>query len=123
MFDRYRNDEHALFILDPPYMSSFNTSYYKFDKKSEIKCDSENRVIDNTRMFIDMLDLLSCECKVFLIIAANAITRYIYRDYIISSYEKRYDISGRCATHLIVSNALKKCGVTQLDNTCMICEV
>jgi len=72
IIDEYRENENAFIYLDPPYVDSFNTGYVGYQKGQH---DGDLKVIDNTKIYIDLLDILSCKCK-------NAITKYLYRDYI-----------------------------------------
>lgn len=77
--NKYKDDPNTLIFLDPPYLSSFNSNYSSY--KSKIT-DKNNILIDNTKLFIDILDLLkNSKAKIVFVINENAITKYIYKDY------------------------------------------
>lgn len=99
IFNRVRDDPTCFVFLDPPYFSSFNSEYHDYTGEAKNKY-----VKDNTVMYIDILNLLTCKCRVMLIINKNAITEYIYAAYIVGEYKKKYNISYRETTHLIVAN-------------------
>jgi chloramphenicol O-acetyltransferase len=46
-------------------------------------------IIDNTQIYINLLDVLKCKCKVLFSIM-TAIIRHIYKDYIKNSYNHIY---------------------------------
>ncbi len=46
-------------------------------------------IIDNTQIYINLLDVLKCKCKVLFSIM-TAIIRHIYKDYIKNSYNYIY---------------------------------
>jgi len=101
IIELYKNNKSALIFLDPPYFSSFNSSYNGY-----YPSETENKIIiDNTEMYINILEALrTAKCKIMLIINSNHITRFIYKDYIRGSYGKRYDISGRTCEHIVCCN-------------------
>ena len=102
IIDKYMNDETAFLFLDPPYLDSYNSSYSSF---KGISTNETHHIIDNTTMFIEFLDILkNAKCKIMLVINGNALTKYLYKDFIKTTYEKRYDISGRKTEHLIITN-------------------
>ncbi len=41
--------------IDPPYLDSYNASYKSYSNK---QIDDENNVIDNTKIYIDLLEYL-----------------------------------------------------------------
>ena len=97
VFNEYKDDKTAFIFLDPPYFSSFNAFYINYEGTQKEE--------DNTKMYIDILDLLNCaKCKVLLIINSNAITNYIYSKYIKGTYNKIYQFTKKKAVHLIITN-------------------
>ncbi len=101
VFDKYKNDKKAFLFLDPPYLSSFNAFY---DLYSE-EVDEKKNIIDNTKLFIDIVEYLKiCKCRVLLIINKNAITEYLFKDYIRGEYPKTYQLTKKKCFHLIVCN-------------------
>ncbi len=61
------------------------------------------KIIDNTQIYIDLLDLLKCKCKVLFSINSNALTQYIYKDYIKSDYNHIYQ-----ASHINIKEVTQK---------------
>ena len=61
IINEYKKNENAFIYLDPPYFDSYNTGYVGYQKG---RFDEELNVIDNTKMYIDLLDILSYKCKV-----------------------------------------------------------
>ena len=76
--------------MDPPYVDSYNSGYISYTGKSH---DEEMNIIDNTKIYIDLLDILKYKCKVLFSINDTAITRHIYKDYIKSNYNHIYQTS------------------------------
>ena len=95
IINEYKDNENAFIYLDPPYVDSYNTGYVGYQKGHY---DEESKVIDNTKMYIDLLDILSCKCKVLFSINENAITKHIYKDFIKKTYNHRYSL-GKIATN------------------------
>jgi len=107
IFEKYKNNDSALLFIDPPYLDSYNAHYYSNS--------GENTAtkIDNTTVFIDILNLLkNAKCYVICIMNDNSLIRYIYDKYIIGEYPKSYSCSIKCGEgyvkkntkHLIISN-------------------
>lgn len=95
--------ENTFTFLDPPYFSSSNVSY-SLENNSEV---------DNTKIFIEILHhLRTSPAKVMLVVNKNAITEYIYKDFIIGEYEKTYSRTvmkngvyiKRKSVHLVIAN-------------------
>ena len=78
IINEYKDNENAFIYLDPPYVDSYNTGYVGYQKGHY---DEESKVIDNTKMYIDLLDILSCKCKVLFSINENEITKHVYKDF------------------------------------------
>jgi site-specific DNA-adenine methylase len=112
IIDEYRENENAFIYLDPPYVDSFNTGYVGYQKGHY---DEELKVIDNTKIYIDLLDILSCKCKVLFSINENAITKYLYRDYIKETYNHKYSL-GKIATTKINKTRCKNSNVLIITN-------
>ena len=103
--NKYKNKNVFLFI-DPPYFSSYNKEYITHDKITENMDSKTGRNNDNTKMYIDILHLLqhNLKCQIMLIISSNALIDYVFKDYIIGTYEKTYQMTHKTATHNIVCN-------------------
>lgn len=93
IMNEYKDDENAFIYLDPPYMDSCNYDYGKYNKiKKENQYNQDFLICDNTKIFIDILDYLkNSKCKILFSINSNAITNYIYKDFIKNEYLKKYD--------------------------------
>lgn len=110
VFKKYGDDENNFIFLDPPYFQSCNSYYSNAPTNSNFKDGLKE--IDDTKIFIDILELLKKKCKVMLIINDNYITRYLYKDYIKEKYLKKYSNNikindkyfKKYASHLIVTN-------------------
>ena len=74
IIDEYKDNENAFIYLDPLYVDSYNTGYCGYQQG---RFDEELNVIDNTKIYIDLLNILSCKCKVLFSINENALTKYI----------------------------------------------
>jgi site-specific DNA-adenine methylase len=102
LFKKYKNNKNALLFLDPPYLSSCNQYYYTYDVKDH---NNNKIIIDNTKLFIDILNLLkTAKCKIITIINDNCLTRYIYKDYIKKTYDVVYRRTNKKTKHLIITN-------------------
>ena len=87
IMEQYKDNEKAFIYLDPPYLNSFNGKYTQYN----LTADENNIIIDNTKIYIDILDYLeNSKCKIILSINSNSITRHIYKDYIKVDYSSFY---------------------------------
>jgi site-specific DNA-adenine methylase len=101
ILDQYKDNENAFIYLDPPYMDSYNAGYSgAYTGKSH---DEDMKIIDNTQIYIDLLDFLKCKCKILFSINSNALTRYVYKDYIKNDYTHIYQ-----ASHINIDNVTQK---------------
>lgn len=90
IFDKYKNDEKSIYIFDPPYINSCNDFYisknlnvyqYFYDNKIEI-----------------------FKCKTYLILEDNWIIRLLFmNNNIINSYAKKYELSKKQTTHIVIA--------------------
>lgn len=110
IYKKYCNNPKAFLFIAPPYLDSSNSEYYS--KKMDL-VGADAVINDNTRIFIDTLELLrDCKCKVMLVINDNELNRYIYQGFIKDSYIKQYSntlfIKNRAykrrTKHLIITN-------------------
>jgi site-specific DNA-adenine methylase len=109
VIDKFKDDENALIYCDPPYLNSSNTQYMKYNENSEIQDDNNIIITDNTFIYIDLLNYLkTSKCKIFISINKNAITEYLFKDFIINEYLKKYDtsIGGKCKNKKRIENIL-----------------
>jgi site-specific DNA-adenine methylase len=92
--EEYKDNEKAFIYLDPPYLNSLNESYTQYNKNKNSKIDENNIIIDNTKLYIDILNYLkNSKCKIIFSINSNSITRHIYKDYIKVDYSSFYSLS------------------------------
>ena len=119
ILNQYKNDENAFVYLDPPYLDSCNSSYHNYNTSSNDVMDDKNMIIiDHTLVYIDIIEFLkTCKCKVIMIINKNAINSFIYNDFIIDEYEKKYNTVcidkykkyyKKMTKHIIIGANLKK---------------
>ena len=101
--NKYKDDEKALIYLDPPYLNSYNKNY----NYSKNKTNEQKEIIDYTQIYIDILKLLqdkTIKATFFFSLNKNAITEYIYKDFILEEYNKIYQTTKHKETVLIISN-------------------
>ena len=95
IFDKYKDNQNAFLYLDPPYLDSYNAGYATYKTH-----DEDLKVIDNTEMYINFLEILkNGKCKILFSINDCALTRHIYKDFIKESYNHIYK-----STHLNIKN-------------------
>lgn len=100
VFKVVKNNKNAFVFIDPPYLSSDNKNYH-----GVVTTDKDNRLIDNTVMFMDIMKFMhEAKCKVMMIINKNAINEYIFEDFIVGHYDKVYALSKRLDKLLICTN-------------------
>ena len=97
IFNEYKDNDKAFLYLDPPYMDSYNAGYNSFQGATH---DKDLKIIDNTQMYVDLLDILeNGKCKVLFSINDCAITRFLYKSFIKETYNHMY-----ATTHLNILN-------------------
>ena len=88
IFNEYKDNDKAFLYLDPPYMDSYNGSYNSYSGTTH---DKNLKIIDNTQMYVDLLDILeNGKCKVLFSINDCAITRFLYKSFIKETYNHMY---------------------------------
>lgn len=101
IINKYKHDDKAFIFLDPPYLFSDNSQYEKTSKMFD-DCD-----LDNTDIMIELYNLFNdktVKCKIMLIINDLKILRWLFKDFIIDTYEKIYQLSKKKQKHLIICN-------------------
>ena len=88
--EHYKNNKKALIFLDPPYLVSCNDFYY--DSKVNIYEYLHNNPIDKMK------------AAVLLCLEDNWIIKLLFHSFIKSSYAKKYELSKKQTTHLIIAN-------------------
>lgn len=95
IYNKYKDNEKAFMFIDPPYLDSFNMQYHMSDDKMH----------DSTKIYIDSLELLkNAKCKILMVINKNAITEYLFKEFIKDEYEKIYQHYKKHQNHYIISN-------------------
>ena len=98
--NKYKDMSNTIIFLDPPYLSSSNVSYQDYNKTG-----NGETIKDNTQMYIELLDVLkTSKALIVLVINDNAINRYIYKNYIINTYDKIYQTMKKRTKHILISN-------------------
>jgi site-specific DNA-adenine methylase len=88
---KYKKDKNNIIFLDPPYINTCNQSY-----------DYQGN--NNIYEYLFYHDIDNFKCHLLGIFEQNWIIKLLFKDNIIHDYQKRYDISHRKTTHLIISN-------------------
>lgn len=88
----------SYYFIDPPYFFSFNSNYSNFGNVTK----ENNKYKDNTKMYIDILNLFKKRKNILMIISKNEIISYLYKKYIVKEYDKRYELTKVKAVHMIV---------------------
>ena len=100
IINEYKDDKYTLFYLDTPFFNSYNAGYTKYYKN----LDEHNNIIDNTKIYIDIIELLKLKSKVIVSINDNSLIRYIYKDYIFKDFKKIYQVDKKKEGQLILKN-------------------
>ena len=95
--NRYKNNENAIIYLDPPYINSCN-AFYKTPKINIYEYLFEN-------------DILTFKAEVMLILENTWIIQLLFKNKIMYDYSKKYQITKKQTSHLIVSNNKKYCSL------------
>lgn len=95
LFNHINLSENDFMFLDPPYDTTFST----YDK-TDFTQDDHIRLANVLKQY---------PCKFLLIINDNDFTRNLYKDFIITSFDKKYSVNFRNrndnrTTHLIITN-------------------
>lgn len=109
------NKKDSFIFLDPPYFNSINTEYKSFKNYNSVNTEYKKFkrksigvdyfIVDNTKIFTDILDILKKKKnKTLLIINKSCIIEYLYKKYIKEEYIKLYRMTKKKTFHLIVSN-------------------
>lgn len=91
--DLYKNDPNAWIFIDPPYVNEDNSMYH-----------NDDALFDMETIYLYILNLLSCKCKVLIVVSDRLLMRLLFKDYIKGSYPKQYQFSKKKVNHLIITN-------------------
>lgn len=101
VMEKFKNQKTAFLFVDPPYFGSDNSNY----ESHRIKTNDNNEIIDNTFMYVYLAEFLKkCKCKIMIVINDNAILRYLFKDYIKTTYNKIYQISKKKDKLMVITN-------------------
>lgn len=90
VFNKYSNDDKAIFFIDPPYILSCNIFYKNF----------------NTNLyeyFVDK-DIDNFKAKLIFILENNWIVKFLFKNKQSFVYNKKYEISQNKTEHIIIYN-------------------
>ena len=90
IIENYKNNKKVLIFLDPPYLVSDNSFYY--DSKINVYEYLSNNQINKMKAYI------------VLCLENNWIIQILFKDFIKSEYDKKYELSRKKTTHLIITN-------------------
>lgn len=96
LIDKFKYKKDTFVFLDPPYLFSNNSGYFTQNEKS----DMTEYII----YFLNLFNDRKVKAKVMLIINDLGILRHLFKDFIVGSYEKIYQISKKKMRHLIITN-------------------
>ena len=91
IFDKYKNDKNSCFIFDPPYINSNNDFY-------------TNRTLNVYEYFYNN-KIEQFESIIYLILEDIWIIKLLFQNNkVFETYGKKYELSKRKTTHIIISN-------------------
>ena len=86
----FKNNKKALIFLDPPYLVSCNYFYY----------DSKVNIYE----YLYKNPINKMDAYIVLCLEDNWIIKLLFKDYIKAEYNKKYEMSKKKTTHLIITN-------------------
>jgi len=90
LFDKFKDDQDSVILLDPPYLQSCNSFY-------------ENADVNLYEYFFNN-PINKVKSSLYLILEDNWIIKLLFKKFIIHKYGKTYEISKKKTSHLIISN-------------------
>lgn len=93
IFDKHKDDNEALFIIDPPYMQTCNDFYLEKTL--------------NIYEYFSKLKMEDFKSDIYFILEDTWIIRMLFKNNrILTSYDKRYEVSNKKTSHIIINNKL-----------------
>jgi len=90
-YKKYKNNKKSLIFLDPPYISSCNSFYMSPEL--------------NIYEYINLNNIKNEKAKIYLILENIWIIKLLFQNNkILMEYNKKYEISKKKTTHVIISN-------------------
>ena len=91
IYKKYKNNKKSLIFLDPPYISSCNSFYMSPEL--------------NIYEYINLNNIKNEKAKIYLILENIWIIKLLFQNNkILMEYNKKYEISKKKTTHVIISN-------------------
>ena len=91
VYEKYKNNENCMIILDPPYISSYN-GFYMDDSMNVYEYLNKHNIKDD-------------KAKIYLILENQWIIKLLFRtNNILYEYDKQYQFTKRKTTHILISN-------------------
>lgn len=90
IINKYKDNNKSLLFLDPPYMTLDN-NLYKNPSMTIYEYLYENNIND-------------MKCKCVLVLQDNIFTKLLFKNNYKKEYNKRYELSNKKHTHVIISN-------------------
>lgn len=94
VYEQYKNNDNVMMIMDPPYIAACNCFYI----------DDSMNIYEH----IHNNNIKECKAKIYLILENIWIIKLLFSsNNIIFEYDKKYEISRRKTTHILISNVDK----------------
>ena len=90
IINEYKNNEHNFIFLDPPYLMSCNQFY------NEVNVNVYEYLLNN--------QINNMKALILLCLESNWIIKLLFNSNVKNEYAKKYEISRKHTTHLIISN-------------------
>ena len=89
--DKYKDDKQAFLFIDPPYLLT-DSSQYQNQK-------------DLTDIVVHLIEYIkTCKCKVMIVINSSSINKYLFKDYIKTTYKRIYQHTKNKDELMVVTN-------------------
>lgn len=96
IIEDFRKKKDTFIFLDPPYLFSDNSGYFPQDADSDMT--------SYLFKFLNIMKDKTTKAKIMLIINDLSVIRDIFKDFVVDSYGKTYQISKKKMKHLIITN-------------------
>jgi site-specific DNA-adenine methylase len=96
--NRHSKNEKTFIFLDPPYLFSDNTCYMQQYRKTN------EDISDIPVKILDIFKNIETKAKIMLVINDLKILRSLFNGYVKFEYIKKYSISNRCESIIVICN-------------------
>ena len=94
VYEKYKNKKNYMIIMDPPYISTCNSFYFDHNM--------------NIYEYLNTNNITKENAKIYLILENIWIIKLLFQNnFILFEYDKKYSISKKQTTHIIISNTKK----------------